>query len=175
MAFKERYLKILSVVSALGLTYIVFSISVAYFNNPKVTKIEYYYYAYFAVVFYMLIICASWLFMGNIIGGIFLVISFLVAVFTLFVFHDWSFLANGIAFIFIGGILYKFWNKEHVEEYAVKMKTDDIRESTNTLIEEFNKEEVLEESLDRKILRISKLREISKDIGVSLARVVVII
>ncbi|MEA3346830.1 MAG: GAF domain-containing protein, partial [Candidatus Auribacterota bacterium] len=170
MVLKKRYLKVLAVISALGLTYIVFSISVAYFHNPEVTTIKYYYYAYFAVVFYMLIICASWLFMGNIVGGIFLVISFLVAVFTLFVFHDWGFLANGIAFIFIGGILYKFWNKEHVEEYAVKMKTDDIRESTNTLIEEFNREEILEGSLDRKILRISKLREISKDIGASLSK-----
>jgi len=169
VALKERYLKVVAVISALALTYIVFSISVAYFNNPEVTKAGYYYYAYFAVVFYMLIICTAWLFMGNIAGGIFLGISFLVAVFTLFVFHDWSFLANGIAFIFIGGLLYKFWNKEHVEEYAVKMKTDDINESTNTLIEEFNREEVLEESLDRKILRISKLREISKDIGVSLS------
>lgn len=165
---REKYLKILTVVIAVILTYIIISLTYTYSYRYEIKKFEYY--SFYAVAFYILIITSAWFLMGNIVGSVIAGLSTIVTVFVAAVFQKWEFLSNGFAFAAVSLSLYGFWNKQNNEVSDIKIKSSDISESSNTLFKELQKENLLGESLDRKLLRISKLRVISKDIGISLTK-----
>ncbi|MDD5644248.1 MAG: sensor domain-containing diguanylate cyclase [bacterium] len=165
---KEKHLKILTVVIAVILTYIIISLTYTYSYRYEIKKFEYY--TFYAVAFYTLIIISSWFLMGNIIGSTIAGLSVAIAVFVAAVFQRWEFLSNCFAFIAVCLSLYGFCNRQNHEISDIKIKTGDISETANTLAKDFQKENLWGESLDRKLLRISKLRVVSKDIGVSLTK-----
>lgn len=113
------------------------------------------------------IIAISSLIYRNTVSFLIIVLSSLMAILSLRT-GDLSYLYHIIAYVTIGIFVYFDKEKERKINYSFKIRTDNIKDSYNTHVSEYEKRKFLLNSLDKKIKEFFRLKNIATTFSYSL-------